>query len=174
MMYSDIKDPSGQRVFLHYSVDGASVSYSDTCSCTETSPVCFISRKMLAGEAAMKSRENNQRSDKLYWWVKIGLTYFVQIKGEKTGQEERAWWWFQIRKREKKGSSCEGEGVWRVLCRITKCFFQCFVSACLLRHTYAMYGKEGIFPDLNSQLFCSKFHSCDQKLDDLVSRTATK
>lgn len=49
-----------------------------------------------------------------------------------------------------------------------------FVAACLLRHTYAMYRKEGFFPDLNSQLFCGKFRSCDQKLDDLVSRTATK
>lgn len=49
-----------------------------------------------------------------------------------------------------------------------------FVSACLLKHTYALYRKEGIFPDLNSQLVCGKFYSCDQKLDDLVSRTATK
>lgn len=45
---------------------------------------------------------------------------------------------------------------------------------CLLRHTSAMYRKEGFFLDFNSQMFCGKFHSCDQKLDDLVSRTATK
>lgn len=35
-------------------------------------------------------------------------------------------------------------------------------------------GKKEFFLTLNSQLFCGKFCSCDQKLDDLVSRTATK
>lgn len=58
--HPDVKDPWGQRAWgllLHGGLGGATMSHYDTCSCTVTGSVHFISRKMLDSSGDYKEEQ---------------------------------------------------------------------------------------------------------------------